>query len=345
RFIRVNADILNATAPKSGDTVDYEVSDIPEEDSDDWMTTLLKSPIFQRLPATNLQKVLTCVEEIQVTKGASILKQGEPGDYYYIIKQGRCSLTRKPLPNAREIKLAELKTTETFGEDSLISGSPRNVNVTMLTDGVLLRMGKETFLELVKKPVIQTVTFDQAMGEYEKGSTLLDVREADDFERAHIPGSRNIPFFSLRMQLNSLNAGKRLILICEDGNTSEAASFLLIRFGFDAVVLKGGFNTLTQENLARVEVPGQIFAKSPERTESARISPAIDSTSKETQALEVSRQIILKLQEQLQAEREQTRRSRDEFQQDLDQLSTKHENTIREAEHERTILRNRIADL
>ncbi len=257
RFIRMDAEVLNSTALKPSASISYEVSDIPEEVSGDWMTTLLKSPIFQRLPAANLQKVLTSLEEIHVAAGESVLKQGDRGDYYYIIKQGRCSLTRKPYKNAKEIKLAELKTTDTFGEDSLISGAPRNVDITMLTDGILLRLSKENFLEFVKGPVIQTVTIDQATSEFEKGGVLLDVRVPDDYERAHIKGSRNVPFFSLRMQITSLDPAKRLIVICEDGNTSEAATFQLIRFGFDAVVLKGGINALSPQNLALLNSPPQ----------------------------------------------------------------------------------------
>lgn len=248
RFVRVNANLLKSTSANQDDSVGYEVSDIPDEASGDWMTTLLKSPIFQRLPASNLQKVLTSMEEVEVKTGELIVRQGEPGDYYYIIKKGRCSLTRKPSQNAREIKLAELKTTETFGEDSLISGAPRNVNITMLTDGVLLRLSKSNFLDLVKKPVIQAISFDQAIQEVENGALFLDVRTPDSFEQAHIPNSRNVPFFSLRMQISSLNPKTKVIVVCEDGNTSEAACFLLIRHSMNAVALQGGFQNIPQHS-------------------------------------------------------------------------------------------------
>lgn len=301
RFIRVNADILNSTTLKQG-SVGYEVSDMPDASSGDWMTTLLKSPIFQRLPAANLQKVLTSVEEIEVNAGELVVRQGDPGDYYYIIKKGRCSLTRKPSKNAKEIKLAELKTTDTFGEDSLISGAPRNVNITMLTDGTLLRLGKENFLELIKKPVIQTVSIEQAIKEVEKGAALLDVRTPDSFEHGYLEGSRNIPFFSLRMQLGNLDPAKKVIVVCEDGNTSEAASFLLIRHAFDAAILRGGFNAVPEQHLMAFNRERQSSV--PRSSGDTDQETPILFTEDEKQALEEARQIISQLQKQLQTERE-----------------------------------------
>ncbi len=117
------------------------VIDETEGDPDDWMTALLRSPIFQRLPPANLQKILMGLEAVHFKKGEIILEQGGTGDYYYLIKNGQCLLTRKPSPNAKEIKLAQLTNGDTFGEDALLSGAPRNVTITALTDIVFIALG------------------------------------------------------------------------------------------------------------------------------------------------------------------------------------------------------------
>lgn len=42
------------------------------------------------------------------------------------------------------------------------------------------------------------------------------------------------------MALPSLSRQSRYLLVCDDGKASEAGAFLLLRFGFNAQVLKGG---------------------------------------------------------------------------------------------------------
>lgn len=250
RYIRVDAVYVNQPNDKASGTVaTYEVSDIPSDAADDWVTTLLKSPIFQRLPPANLQNILSLLEEVAVRAGQEIIHQDEPGDYYYVIKRGRCALTRKPSRLAREVKLAELKTNDTFGEDSLISDQPRNVTVTMMTDGILLRLSKANFLKLVKDPVISFVNMETAKRMIPQEARWLDVRAPDSFEEGHLPGAVNIPFFRLRMELANLSHQFKYILLCETGKVSEAAAFLLIRHEIEAFVLKGGVSGIFKDQL------------------------------------------------------------------------------------------------
>jgi rhodanese-related sulfurtransferase len=211
-----------------------------QDSSDDWMSALLRSPIFQRLPPTNLQKILMSLEAVHFSKGEVILEQGGMGDYYYLIKNGHCKLTRKPSPNAKEIKLAQLATGDTFGEDSLLSDAPRNVTITALTDISLLRLNKPQFVSLIKEPSLTFVDYLEMQKAVQQGATLLDVRTPDEYESHHLDGCINEPFFSLRMQLKTLNREKPIIVICADGKTSEAAVFLLLRNKINAMLLKGG---------------------------------------------------------------------------------------------------------
>lgn len=218
-----------------------------QDDSDDWMTALLRSPIFQRLPPTNLQKILMSLEAINFKKGEVIIEQGSMGDYYYLIKQGHCELTRKPTPNAKEIKLAQLATGDTFGEDALLSDAPRNVTITALTDMSLLRLNKAQFISLIKEPSLTFIDHTEMEKAIQHGATLLDVRSPDEYEKFHIEGSINEPFFSLRMQLKTLNRDKPIVVICGNGKISEAAVFLLLRNKINAMLLKGGIAALNPE--------------------------------------------------------------------------------------------------
>jgi signal-transduction protein with cAMP-binding, CBS, and nucleotidyltransferase domain len=246
RFLRLNTDIVKSLpsfADKKEDN-SYMVIDETEGDPDDWMTALLRAPIFQRLPPANLQKILMGLEVVHFNKGETILEQGGTGDYYYLIKNGQCLLTRKPSPNAKEIKLAQLGKGDTFGEDALLSGAPRNVTITALTDISLLRLDKKQFVSLIKEPSLKFVDYAGMQGAVKQGAVLLDVRSQDDYESHHLDGSINTPFFSLRMQLKTLSHEKPVIVVCQDGKISEAAAFLLLRNKIEAMILKGGMAAL-----------------------------------------------------------------------------------------------------
>jgi rhodanese-related sulfurtransferase len=80
-----------------------------------------------------------------------------------------------------------------------------------------------------------------------QGAILMDVRTPDEYKKHHLDGSINEPFFSLRMQLKTLDREKPFIVVCEDGRISEAAAFLLRRHKIDATILKGGIAGVISE--------------------------------------------------------------------------------------------------
>ena len=249
RFLRLNADMM-----KSAQEVPYEeaesfmvVDDV--ESNDDWMTTLLKSPVFRALPPANLQKILMGMQEVFVNAGEIIVSQGEAGDFFYIIKKGQCLVSRKPAPNAKEIKLAQLSDQDTFGEDALISGEPRNVSITALTDVSLLRLGREQFITLIKLPTLKYISYQEAQDLVAKGADLIDVREPDQYKPRHLPFSINLPFFSLRMQLKTLNRQHPIVVVCQNGKISETAAFILMRHKYNALILRGGVDSIDPEQM------------------------------------------------------------------------------------------------
>ncbi len=241
RFLRLNADMIKSLINDFKEQESsYMVVDEPDENDNDWMTTLLKSPIFRALPPANLQQIIISLEEKNYQKGDTIIEQGVPGDYYYLIKSGECLVTRRPSPNAKAIKLGHLKNQDTFGEDSLLSGEPRNVSVIALTDVSLLRLNKEKFINLIKTPSLKFITYQQAKNEMAKGTILMDVRTPDEFQKKHLENSINIPFFSLRMHLKTLHKKQPVIVVCENGKISQAAAFLLLRNKINTLILEGG---------------------------------------------------------------------------------------------------------
>jgi CRP-like cAMP-binding protein len=288
QFLRLNTAMMKSTQETSYQENESTMMVDELEDNDDWMTTLLKSPIFRGLPPANLQKILMSLQEIRFNPGDIIIKQGDPGDYYYIIKKGRALISRKPAPTAKEIKLAQLGDLDTFGEDSLLSGEPRNVTITAMTPMCLLRLGKEQFITLIKQPTLSYIQFEDLHAQLADGAELIDVRGPDEFQKSHLPHSINVPFFSLRMYLKTLSRNHPTIVVCKDGRTSESAAFVLMRHKFKALILKGGIAALTDEQLKASPAlfkidegmgSSQFFEQTSESPTTSSMEPATQSQS------------------------------------------------------------------
>src|SRR5579864_3682485 len=82
---------------------------------------------FQSLKMNELDDLIGHLRMIRVQKGYEIIKQGDPGDAFYLIAQGKVSVWKKKA--IMKSKVAELKTDDFFGEMSLISNEPRNATV------------------------------------------------------------------------------------------------------------------------------------------------------------------------------------------------------------------------
>ncbi|MGR9088469.1 MAG: cyclic nucleotide-binding domain-containing protein [Gammaproteobacteria bacterium] len=248
RFLRLQAQAIQNLPPiQYKEDTSIMIVDESEDGADDWMTALLKLPVFQRLPPANLQKILIGLEHVEYDKGATIIEQGGEGDYYYLLKKGQCLVTRKPTASAKEIKLGILDKGETFGEDSLLTGAPRTVKISALTDVSLLRLDKRKFVSLIKEPSIKYIGHEDIEKLVKQGAQLLDIRSQDEYARRHLEGSVNIPSFSLRMQFKSINRDKPVVVICADGRASEAGAFLLLKNKFNALVLKGGMASVLSD--------------------------------------------------------------------------------------------------
>jgi len=249
-IFKIDADLLDMmlTWDQTGSFQVEELSNSAEDG--DWMTRILQTEAFHQIPPSNIQAIFTNLEDIDVKTGDSIIKQGEPGDYFYIIKSGRCMVTRKMPGQSKEIKLAELNPGDTFGEEALISEDARNASVVMLSNGNLSRLSKADFLDLLKEPLIHKVDYTSANLRIGNGEAeWLDVRLPAEYQSAHIRGATHIPLIFLRMKVNTLDPMKNYILYCDTERRSSSASYLLSERGFKTTVLINGMKDVPTDTL------------------------------------------------------------------------------------------------
>lgn len=234
---RAYLDLVTTWSQLSED-IEEQDSELEDYESIDWMDALLRSPLFTRIPAANIQKLLVRFKERAVEIGEVIVKENETGDEFYVIKDGRAIVTQGD--GHKEKTVAAIQTGDCFGEDALIAESERNATVTMASNGSLMVLEKQDFDELLKKPIIKSISIEELhiqMDEGDSGTVLIDVRHPQEFRHDRLKGSDNVPLNHLREKLKTLNPDFHYVVFCDGGQRSQVAAYIMTESGFNAVCL------------------------------------------------------------------------------------------------------------
>jgi CRP/FNR family cyclic AMP-dependent transcriptional regulator len=116
----------------------------------DAIRALREIPLFAGVGAEDLEALSSLVIERRFPKHKTIVEEGAPGDYMYIICDGRVKVT-KLSGDGREKILELLDGGDFFGEMSLLDDAPRSASVEALSDVRVLALARNDFLELLKK--------------------------------------------------------------------------------------------------------------------------------------------------------------------------------------------------
>lgn len=260
QYIKLEADLIDAMVAW-GQLATTEPEVIMSEggvfmvDKAGWLKKMVKSPTFKNLPAANIEQLLDRMDPIKVTAGQVIIRQGDPGDYFYMIEQGNALVTRQTEAEAGEdesIEIAELVEGSSFGEAALISNKPRNATVSMMTDGVLLRLSKDDFLKLLTEPNVQWIDYDDAKKRVAANKAKwLDIRLPNEYAEGHLAHALNIGAAQLHRRARELDKSISYICYCDSGRRSSAASFILKQYGITGYVLRNGTQSIPAEDLVK----------------------------------------------------------------------------------------------
>ena len=198
----------------------------------------LKFGAFAQLPAAHIDELLQRFERSEAKRGQIIIREGAEGDYYYVIESGKCQVER--MIGGVSMVLAELKSGDAFGEEALVSEAKRNATVSMKTDGALLRLDKQDFIGLLREPLMQRLSMEEARQRVANGAQWLDVRYPSEYQYDKLPGAINIPLAETRNAFGVLDINREYIVYCQSGRRSSATAFLLAQRGYRAFLLSGG---------------------------------------------------------------------------------------------------------
>jgi len=114
---------------------------------------LLRCSVFRGVTVRTLTRLADRMKIHSHPAGTRVIKQGNPGNRFYLIKEGQAVVRRDP---GNQL-LATLGPGDFFGETALITGEPRNANVDAQTEIQLYSLDAESFGEAMA----ERATIDQ----------------------------------------------------------------------------------------------------------------------------------------------------------------------------------------
>lgn len=253
---------ITATSPATvcriaQDKLDYLISwsvmleALPSDDAtvNQRLKQLRYPAIFMNLPFSNVVRAFERMSTRTVKAGDEIIRQGEPGDYFYIIESGRAEIWQQG-PYDDEQSLVGVRVPgDHVGDEALVVGGNRNATVRMIEDGTLLVLSKDDFKELISEPMVNEVEIPVAKAMADRGYHFLDVRYEEEWEDGHIPGATLLPLTDIREHMGQLNRDGHYITYCLSGKRSAVAAMILKANGFNTVCMKDGLREWPDETV------------------------------------------------------------------------------------------------
>jgi putative ABC transport system ATP-binding protein len=109
---------------------------------------LKKCPLFKELSPSDLTDIAQKMREERFAEGATIIRQGEIGDKFYVVAEGKVQVVIESAAATRAV--AAISEGGFFGEVALLKEQPRNATITALTPTVTYSLSKENFLAAVR---------------------------------------------------------------------------------------------------------------------------------------------------------------------------------------------------
>ena len=104
---------------------------------------LLTNQTKLRSPGANLASIAEIVEEVSFFAGEILFHQGDPGDFMYLIREGKLSIEVE----GRQVALAG--PPQCVGDMALIDGLPRSADVVVRENARLVRISSQNFRKLL----------------------------------------------------------------------------------------------------------------------------------------------------------------------------------------------------
>lgn len=156
------------------------------------MALLKNVPLFAKLNA-KFGQIADVMQYSTFEKDARVIRQGDAGDFLYMIKSGSVVITKESVRTSTE--LARLSAGQSFGELALLSNAPRAATITALEKLCVYTIDKATFnsvlgdlaeaeiesmgIEILKKVKLLEGLSDRQLALIAKNLTKVDYEDGE----------------------------------------------------------------------------------------------------------------------------------------------------------------------
>ncbi|MGH8598450.1 MAG: cyclic nucleotide-binding domain-containing protein, partial [Gammaproteobacteria bacterium] len=245
---RVDLERASESTRLPGSVQELAASCLVDGESGDWMARIMDSDLFKVLPNHVIQSLFEAMETQDVQPDDVVIRQGDRGEYFYVVERGFLECTRRAGEARQEVHVVDIRPGDTFGEAALIAGNPRDATVTALTDGRLLRLSRVHFDTLIATPLLHGVGAQEAVALCREGARWLDVSDPEIYAKAPLRNSRNIPLNALRAQSARLNRGDTYVVCSDEAAQAAVGAYVLAERGFKTYFLRDSIVMLIADN-------------------------------------------------------------------------------------------------
>ena len=109
------------------------------------VTELSRIPLLADVPGARLAELAARMQRAEVGPGVTIVREGEPGDRFFVVLSGMLEVRQQALGTRRM-----LKPGDTFGEVALAMGVPRTASVRAITPATVAGCDRDAFDEFLR---------------------------------------------------------------------------------------------------------------------------------------------------------------------------------------------------
>lgn len=114
-----------------------------------YSSILSKVDILAEIDPYEKEQLCDTLREEEFVSGSYIVKQGEQGDRFYIIAEGKLIAEKKETPSAELKKVFEYKEGDYFGEIALVKNTVRQASIKAETDCRVVSIDRDAFKRLL----------------------------------------------------------------------------------------------------------------------------------------------------------------------------------------------------